>query len=581
MAGREKGRHQGRARLIVVASIVLLSWMGIGFRLFQLQIVQAADLKQLGMDQRVKVETLAAERGTIYDRDGRELAITVEGKTIGADTTRIQDPVSTAHLLSITLGLDEKEVLATLQSDRRWVTIARQLDADTAALAEDLAIPGIYSYPEAMRVYPEGRLAAQVLGFVDPDGNGLEGLEFRYNTQLTGTPGEVRFETDREGNIIPQGLYDLTPATPGSDLVTTIDRDIQYIAEQECQATLERSKAARCTAVVLDPTTGEILAMASVPGFDPNDRSASTEDDWTNWAVLGAYEPGSTEKLITVSAALEENIVTAATTFSVPDTIEVVKGACEGRVSATGTEINGCYHDAESHPTESLTVRDIVTRSSNVGTIKVGQKLGIDLLSQYIHAFGLGEKTGADVPGESPGNLNLDPTCPTCLASASIGYAVAVTPLQMAAAYGAVANDGVWVQPHLVDELVDGFGIHRPITPETRRVISQNTAATMRALLRSVIESGEGTGNGAQVNGYTAAGKTGTARKFVPEEGKYSEDYVVSFMGMAPATNPRIVVGVVVDSPKIGESGGRVAAPAFSAIAEDALHHLGVPPDAP
>ncbi|MFZ0493186.1 MAG: penicillin-binding transpeptidase domain-containing protein, partial [Acidimicrobiia bacterium] len=219
--------------------------------------------------------------------------------------------------------------------------------------------------------------------------------------------------------------------------------------------------------------------------------------------------------------------------------------------------------------------------SSNVGTIKVGEKLGIGLLSQYIHAFGLGEKTGADVPGESPGNLNLDPTCPTCLASASIGYAVAVTPLQMVAAYGAVANDGVWVQPHLVDELVDGSGIHRPITPETRRVISQNTAATMRALLRNVIESGEGTGNGAQVNGYTAAGKTGTARKFVPEQGKYSEDYVVSFMGMAPATNPRIVIGVVVDSPKIGESGGRVAAPAFAAIAEDTLHHLGVPPDAP
>jgi cell division protein FtsI/penicillin-binding protein 2 len=576
---RPKGRRAGRGRLLVVALIVFLSWAGVGFRLFQLQIVQAADLKEMGLEQREKVKVLAAERGTIYDRDGRELAITVQGKTIGADTEHLQEPAQTADLLAVTLGLDQQGVLDVLQSGRRWVTIARQIDAETAAQVERLELPGIYSYPEAMRVYPEGSLAAQVLGFVDPDGNGLEGLEFRYNDQLTGTPGEVRFEQDLEGNVIPQGQYDVTPAIPGSDLVTTIDRDIQFIAERACQQTIDASRADRCTAVVLDPSTGEILAMAVVPGFDPNDRAASPQDDWTNWAVLGTYEPGSTEKLITVAAALEEQVVSAESTFQVPDVIEVVDGACEGRHSASGDQINGCYHDAESHPTETLSVKDIVTRSSNVGTILVGEELGNTRLTRYIQAFGLGEKTGADVPGESPGALNLDPTCPSCFASAAIGYSVSVTPLQMAAAYGAVANDGVWIQPHLVREIVDGSGVTRPVTPETHRVISENTARVMRVLLRNVVESGEGTGTNAKVNGYTAAGKTGTARKFVPGQG-YTDDYVVSFMGMAPATNPKIVVGIVVDSPKVGESGGRVAAPAFSQIAEDVLHRLGVPPDA-
>lgn len=577
MGRRPQGRRSGR--LLIVALVVLVAWFGVGMRLFQLQIVQAADLKELGLEQRAKVKVLAAERGTIYDRDGRELAITVQGRTIGADTDHVQQPAQVAELLAVTLGIDESKVLATLQSGRRWVTLARQIDAETAAQVERLELPGIYSYPEAMRVYPEGSLAAQVLGFVDPDGNGLEGLEYRYDEQLAGLPGEVRFEQDLDGNVIPQGQYDVRPATPGSDLVTTIDRDIEFIAGRECEATLQRTEAKRCTAVVLDPGTGEILAIAIAPGFDPNARSLSAPDDWLNWAVLGTYEPGSAEKLITVAAAIEEQAVTAGTTFAVPDVIEVVDGACEGLVSAGGDQINGCYHDAERHPTETMSVRDIVTRSSNVGTILVGQRLGDSKLADYIDAFGLGSKTGVDVPGESEGRLNLDPTCPSCFASAAIGYSVSVTPLQMVAAYGAVANDGVWIQPHLVREIVDGSGVQRPASPEERRVVSSDTARVMRSLLRNVIESSEGTGGNARVSGYTAAGKTGTARKFVPGEG-YTDDYVVSFIGMAPASNPRIVIGIVVDSPKIGSSGGRVAAPAFSKIAEDSLHRLGVPPDA-
>ncbi len=579
MGGRPRNRRLGGARVLFVALLVFAAWIGVGLRLFQLQIVQAADLKERGLEQRTKVKTLASERGTIYDRDGRELAITVQGKTIGADAEHLQQPEQVAELLAVTLGLEQSKVLEDLQSGRRWVTIARQVDADTALQVERLELPGIYSYPEAMRVYPEGSLAAQVLGFVDPDGNGLEGLEYRYDDELAGIPGEVRFEQDLDGNVIPQGQYELRPATPGSDLVTTIDRDIEFIADRECRATLERAEAERCTAVVLDPSTGEILAIAVVPGFDANDRSQSEPGDWENWAVLGTYEPGSTEKLITVSAALEEKVVDAGTAFEVPDVIEVVEGACDGAVSTAGDDINGCYHDAERHPTETMTVRDIVTRSSNVGTIMVGQRLGDTNLAHYIEAFGLGSKTGADVPGEAEGRLNLDRTCPSCFASAAIGYAVSVTPLQMVTAYGVVANDGVWVQPHLVREVVDETGVHAAGSPQERRVISADTARVMRSLLRNVIESGSGTGGNARVPGYTAAGKTGTARKFVPGEG-YTDDYVVSFVGMAPASHPRIVIGIVVDSPKVGSSGGRVAAPAFAKIAEDTLHRLGVPPDA-
>lgn len=575
MARRGPFRRSEHLRLLSVALVVVLAWAGIGFRLFQIQIVHAADLTEAGKEQREKIKTLAPDRGTIFDRNGRELAITVEGRTIGADTDKIDQVDSTAQILAANLGVDAQEIRDRLSGERRWVTVARHVDMEVAGAIAELDLPGIYSYPEPMRVYPEGSLAGQVIGFVDPDGNGLEGLEFRYNDALTGTPGQLRVEQDLEGRIIPQGEYEIDPAIPGSDLVTTIDRDIQFIAERECQATLERTDALRCTAVVLDPATSEILAMAVVPGFDPNDRSEVPPERWTNWAVLGTFEPGSTEKLITVSAALEEGAVRWDTRFDVPDRIEVQDGACE-----KGNEIYGCYRDAERHDTESMSVKDIVTRSSNVGTILVQEQLGDEPLARYIDLFGLGRKTGADVPGEAEGRLNLEPGCGSCYTSAAIGYAVSVTPLQMTAAYATIANGGVWIQPHLVRELVDGSGARRSSEPSEHRVVSEDTASIMRMLLRNVVESEHGTGSNARVAGYTTAGKTGTTRKYDPRKAVYTDQYVASFIGFAPATRPRIVVGVVVDAPQNEIFGGTVAAPAFAAIVEDTLHHLGVPPDA-
>lgn len=578
MAGRQTNRRTRPGatdyRLVAVGVVLVLAWVAIGVRLFQVQVVRADELAAMGLDQRLTVKELAADRGNIFDREGRELAITVDATTIYANPQQVTTPEVTATLIATALELDAGEVLEKLTSDKTFVFLARQVEWDQAEPVTQLGATGIHWYTEPKRVYPAGSMAAQVVGFVNIDNQGIEGLEFGYDEALAGSPGRLEAEQDPDGRLITFGEYDVVPAIPGSDLVTTLDREIQFIAEEVCEDTLVRTAAQRCSVVVLDPATGQVLAMVTLPGFDPGDRSGADPDRYRNWSTLSVYEPGSTQKLVTVAAALEEKAVNWATTFEVPDQIEIVPGACPDN-----EDVYGCFADIAPHEPYLMSVRDIVTRSSNVGTILIGRELGEEKLARYLESFNYGAQTGIDFPGEAAGEINLANGCQSCPASAAIGYSVSVTELQMAAVYATIANGGEWVQPHLVKEVVDGSGVRSPVDPERRDVVSAETARLVRLLLQSVVESDDGTGQQARVPGYSVGGKTGTTRRFVEGEG-YTGDFVASFIGMAPIGNPEIVVAVVVDAPYSDNTGGRAAAPAFAEIVERTLHQMGVSPDA-
>lgn len=560
------GRGDGRrlnVRLIVVGVALLVAWVGIGYRLFQIQGASADDYSARGLEQRLHREELAADRGTIFDRDGHELAVTVDAITIYANPQQVVDPRQTARAIGPYVGLDPFALEELLRKDAGFVYVARQLDRRDADMVRDLDLPGIYFTEEPKRTYPSGSLAAQVIGFVRSDDNqGLEGLEFSYDEVLAGRAGELLVERDAAGRAIPLGEYQVVPAEPGGDLVITIDREIQFEVERVLSESVARYGAEAGSVVVLDVRTGEVLAMANAPTFDPNDRSLAEPHTYRNRTVTDVYEPGSTQKLITVSAAIEEGIVRPTDVFEVP--LELA--------------IHDTTYSDDAQAARALTVSQIVTYSSNVGTILIQDALGDDLLYDNIARFGLGRPSGIDFPGESAGVLHpVQEWCwATCGPSTSIGYGVSVTALQMASAFAVIGNDGVWVEPRLVREVLGADG-GRDVEPRLeRRVVSERTATMMQRMLAGVVD--EGTGTAARVPGYNVGGKTGTTRKYVRELADYGSEVVASFIGIAPIDDPRIVVAVVIDSPAGGEFGGEVAAPAFAKIALSALHQLGVPP---
>ncbi len=575
MAARRAARAAPsvRSRLLVVGMALVLAWAGLGYRLVQVQVVRAAEYAERGLAQRLTRKTVAPTRGKIFDRNGDPLAMTVEARSIYAIPDQVEDPLLTAQEVAIRTGGDTADLLAALESGRNFVYLARQVELDVAQEVEALDLAGVYSHSESKRVYPAGTVAAQVVGVADIDGNGIEGLEYAYDSVLRGTPGELVLEQDPAGRVIPLAPRSIEPAIPGEDLLTSLDLPLQYTAQSTCADTLERTGAEQCWIVVLDAETGEVLAMAGAPTYDPELRRASDGGSFSNFAVRDMYEPGSTQKLITVSAALDTGVADLDTIIpDVADTYEVTPGACRSNED----DIYGCFRDFSPHETRSMTVREVFTVSSNVGTIKIQERIPRDTLVEYMRRFGQGSPTGIDYPGEAPGAIGIDPGCSSCWASAAIGYSVAVTPLQMAAAYAAIANDGVWIQPHLVTGRIDVDGEVSTVTPETRRVVSERTAWVMRELLASVVAAG--TGKAASVPGYRVGGKTGTADKYGPEG--YTDQTIASFVGMAPIDDPKIVVAVVVDSPAPEFStGGRAAAPAFSVVMEAALHRLGVTPD--
>ncbi|MFP4235078.1 MAG: peptidoglycan D,D-transpeptidase FtsI family protein [Nitriliruptoraceae bacterium] len=548
-------------------------------KLVEIQVVEAAELAAIGERQRARTIELPATRGRLYDRDGDVLATSVQAATIYADPRAFRssetpdglpvppagDAEAVAAALAPLLQTAPEALTDQLTADRHFVYLARQVPYEVGTAVRELALPGIGVLTEPHRLYPAGSLAGQVVGFTDIDGQGLQGLEAVYDRVLAGTPGTLLLERAPGGLDIASGVRELLPAEVGSDLVLSLDRDIQYVAEQAADSALERFDAIGASIVVLEVATGDVLAMASAPGFDPNERGSEEPSDRRNRAVTDLFEPGSTQKALTFAAAIEEGIVTPSTTMELSDSIEVA---------------GSTFTDAYRHERATWTVAEMIERSSNVGSILVAEELGAERLEGYLRAFGYGEPTALGFPGEPGGLLRPhEEWWGTSLPTISIGHGVAVSLVQLATSYLTLANDGVTIDPRLVLGTVGEDGRVRP-TPVTggEQVVSAGTARAVRGMLEGVIHGEQGTGTRALIEGYRMAGKTGTARKPATDRVGYTDEYVGTFVGMAPADDPQVVVAVMVDEP-YPIYGGATAAPIGGEVMEAALHALRVPRD--
>jgi cell division protein FtsI (penicillin-binding protein 3) len=547
-----------RIRLFLAA--LTLAFGGLLMRATWLQGVRAESLSSVGRTQHREDVTIPAGRGTIYDRKGVELALGERATTVYANPMQVARPRATALAVKRTLGLDADRLYPKLADRTRgFVYIARQADPAQAAALQRLKLPGLGFYTEERRSYPQRSVAAQVLGYVGIDGEGLAGLELQFDDALSGRPGKETLVKDPSGRVID--VQNRQAEVPGRDLFLTVDHSIQANAEEVLRETVRKWKAKSASAVVLDPRTGAILAMAVQPGYDANRYPSAARDLQRNRAVTDTYEPGSTFKLVTVAGALSEKLVSPSTRFTLPYMLEVA---------------DRVIHDAEERGTVNYSVSQILAHSSNIGAITLAQMLGKTRLSKWISRFGYGHTTGVDFPGESPGIvLPPDKWSGSTIGNVPIGQGIAVTPVQMAAAYAAVANRGVWSRPHLIDHVAGGGrpSLHR------HRMVSERVAAQVMAMLKGVVA--EGTGQFAAIPGYQVAGKTGTAQKPDSHGGYATGRYVASFVGIVPASRPRLVVLVAVDEPQGAIWGGVVAAPAFQQIARFDLQYLELPPDAP
>jgi cell division protein FtsI (penicillin-binding protein 3) len=546
-----------RIRLLLAA--LTLAFGGLLLRATWLQGVRAQSLSRLGQTQHREPVTLPALRGTLYDRVGLELGLGEQATTVFANPKQIANPRRAAIAVERTLGLDANRVLPLLADrSRGFVYVERQADPAQAAALRRLKLPGFGFYPEAKRTYPQGSVGAQVLGYVGVDGNGLSGLELQFDHALSGKAGKETIVKDPAGRVLE--VQQQRPEVPGRDVFLTLDHNIQANAEEVLRATVHKWHAKSASAIVLDPRTGAVLAMAVQPGYDANRYPSAPGDLQRNRTVTDTYEPGSTFKLITVAAALSDRLVSPSTRFTLPYSLHVA---------------DRVIHDAEQRGTVNYSVAQILAHSSNIGAIELAEMLGRTRLSRWISRFGFGRVTGIDFPGESPGIvLPPDKWSGSTIGNVPIGQGIAVTPVQMAAAYAAIANRGVWSRPHLVDHVMGGG---RPSLYH-RRLVSRGIAHELMLMLEDVVA--EGTGQYAAIPGYQVAGKTGTAQKPDSHGGYATGRYVASFVGIVPASRPRLVVLVTVDEPQGAIFGGVVAAPVFQQIARFDLQYLEVPPDA-
>ena len=554
-------------RLAFFAVAVAVWVVLIAARLYDLQVVRYEHYRGKAEQQQQRVVHLDPPRGTIYDAQGRELAVSIQVDSAYAVPPEIEDPAAAARAIAeVVPGLDTPKLRAKLtrqlSGDRDFIWVARKLDPPVAAKVRALGLKGLYFLPESKRYYPMRELAAQVLGYVGTDNHGLAGLELVYDAEVAGKPGVRTVLRDaRRGTVVSPDLSFAEPE-PGHDLHLTLDATVQHIVERELAKAVEERGAKRGSVIILDPETGGVLAMASYPTFDPNDFGSYPAESWRNRAIADVYEPGSTFKIITAAAGLEAGVVKA------DDVIDCQMG---------GINIWKGIRVRDHHPYGLLTFAEVIAKSSNVGVIKVALELGNERLYRTIRGFGFGRHTGIDLPGESGGILHpVERWGPIDKAFISFGQGVSVTPLQLVTATSAIANGGSLLKPHVVAAVSRGEArvAKYPAPPVVGRAISPATASELTRLLEGVVT--QGTGETAAVAGYRVAGKTGTAQ--IPVRGGY-KGYLPSFIGYAPADQPVLVGLVAIAEPQGGQYyGGQVAAPAFGAIARQVLLYRGVHP---
>jgi len=556
-------RNRTNLRLYLLSAVFVLWCSAICFRLVYLQIFRYGSFQQRAQHQQQRTEEVSARRGIIYDRQGHELAMSINVDSVFAVPTEMPNPASTISLVARITKQDPRELLAKCEGSKTFCWVARKPDPEISARIRSLNLRGIYFQKESKRYYPKNDLAAQVLGYVGMDDAGLSGIEREYEEDLHGRPGQMLISVDARKKWF--GSVEKQPE-PGRNVVLTIDEKIQYIAERELATAIQETHAIAGTVVVENPRTGEILALANQPTFNPNLSREITPDKLKNHAVSDVYEPGSTFKLVTISGALEEKVTRPDEMFD-----------CQmGSIVFNGMRIR------DSRPHGLLTVSDVLAESSDVGSIKIGLRLGDDRFYKYIRGFGFGQQTGIELPGETRGLTKpVSRWSKVSIAAISMGQEIGITPLQLVGLISTMANDGVYVAPRIVAATTQPQSAPQMIafhSVNEHRVISSMTAAEMRQMMQAVVL--HGTGTKARLIGYSSAGKTGTAQKVDPATHAYSHTkYVASFAGFAPVNNPSVTIAVVLDSAVGLHQGGQVSAPVFTRIAQQVLEYLHTPHD--
>ncbi len=562
-------RMNTRIRAGIALLIFLLCLLALDVRLAWLQLVQGPELSGRAYSQWMREIPVEPKRGIIYDRNDHELAISASADTVVAIPAQIKDAQTTAKQLASILSMPESDVYEAITRKKAAVYVARKIDPVVAAEVRALELPGITFTEESRRYYPFGNLASQVLGFAGIDSQGLYGLELKYDQYLRGEPGYLQYPTDSRGQEIPNVKPSYVPPQDGYDLKLTLDEVIQHIVERELDNAMEVHNAEAALAIVMDPNTGAILAMANRPDFDPNDymaayRAIGSTKVWENEAISGGFEPGSTFKVVTASAGLELGVVTEETPYF-----------DKGYEIVAGRRLHCWRRQGHGHET----FREVIKNSCNPGFVSVGLELGAERFSEYIKRFGFGRKTGIDLPGEAVGVM-FTQIGPVELATMSFGQGPSVTPIQQVVAMSAIANGGQVLQPYVVDKAIDQDGetVFQNEPKVVGQAITEETATRMRDLLEEVVA--DGGGRNAYIPGYRLAGKTGTAQVPMPGGGYYPNRYIASFTGFAPADDPQVAIFLAIKDPKgkYGYYGANTAAPATRTLTQDILYYLDVRP---